>query len=60
MKLSKIQRVLKLKQFDWMKKYVDFNSTEKKQKLLMNLKKNIQIDDQFCLWQNNGKLKRKS
>ena len=60
MKLSKIHRVLKLKQFDWMKKYVDFNSTEKKQKLLMNLKKNIQIDDQFCLWQNNGKLKRKS
>ena len=42
-----------------MKKYIDFNNTEKKKKILMNLKKNIQIDDQFCLWQNDGKLKRK-
>ena len=42
MKLSKIDTVLKLKQLDWMKKYIDFNtetrtnaanSFEKKKKL---------------------------
>ena len=50
MKLTKTHRLLKFKQSNWMKKYIDFN-TEKRMHA---------ANDQFCFWKNNAKFTKKN
>ena len=42
--------MLKFKQSNWMKKYIDFN-TEKRMHA---------ANDQFCFWKNNAKFTKKN
>ena len=49
MKLTKIHRVSKLKQSDWIKKVIDFNNEKRKNAANDFEKDFFKIDDQLCL-----------
>ena len=61
MKLAKIHTVLKFKQSDWMRKYIDFNTEKRMNAAANDFEKDFfLIDDQFCLRKNNGKFTKKN
>ena len=55
MKLFSIHRILKFKQSDWLKKYIDVNTDKRK-----NAVDSFEKDCLMKTMQNNGKLKEKS
>ena len=63
LKLNKIHRVLESNKSQELKPYVEFNTqkiTETKKKWRQKWKSVVQIIEQWCLWQNNGKLKKQN
>ena len=61
MKLKKTHRILKFKQKDWMKTYIDFN-TQKRKEATNEADKNYfkLLKNACCLWKNNGKYEKKN
>ena len=58
MKLAKIHKVLRFKQSDWMKKYIDFNN-EKRTTAANSFEKNFKLTINSVYGKNNGKLMKK-
>ena len=59
-KLSKVHRVLKFKRFNWLEEYIKFNTEKRKQSNSAYHKFFLKKADQFCVWKNNRKFKKKS
>ena len=60
MKLTKIHRVLKFKQSNWMKKYIDFNTKRRTNAAKSFEKDFFKINNQFCLRKTNGKFTKRN
>ena len=60
LKLKKIHRVLEFNQSQWLKQYVEFDTqkrTEAEKNGDKDEKRVVQINEQCCIWKNNGKIK---
>ena len=53
-KIGTVHNVVRFMQSSWMKPYIDFN-TDKRKDAKNEFEKKFQIDEQCCIWKNNGK-----
>ena len=60
MKLTKIHGLLKFKQSDWMKKYIDFNIEKRMIAANDSEKDFFKMNGQLCLQKNNRKFTKKN
>ena len=60
MSCKTLQNILKFKQSNWMRPYIDFDT--QKRAITNNESQNFyfQINEQFSIWQNYGKFKKKN
>ena len=61
LKLKEIHRILELNQSQWLKQYIQFNTQKKnrsREKWSQRWKSIVQINEQCCIQQNNGKLEK--
>ena len=59
LKLKKIHRVLEFNQSQWLKPYIEFN-TQKRIGAEKIMTKMELINEQFYIWENNGKQKKQN
>ena len=59
MKLKKVWRGIKFREKAWLKEYIEMN-TNLRMKGKNDFEKDFFTYEQFCIWQDNGKHKKKS